>query len=286
MIRSMTASVALGAGLVLVLLASPPLQRILFPVPMPVVRVDLSTVVQPLPSLLGKTAVELQDPAVYRSWIEQLLDHPPDGLAAAPEVARELAARLMPLGGGQISMDDQLSRTALAHALDQLGRNYDGSVNPEGRLAGDRVAVLDRTFIGRVDELTGHVDVDPGTPTPQVVEKLAKPWMGAPVRALMADPKIRINMMGLGVARQGDRYAAVLLLARAGARLNTPVPDMVTKTAPPDLRPYPASTPVDLMSTQKGYPVPLAAADPGTYRLRLRLSDDAILFGPEVSVAR
>jgi hypothetical protein len=268
-------------------------------VPEPPVRLavpDWVKNLKPPPDLLGSTSIKLTEPEIFRDWAARLLAAAPNqrgNLTSRPDLELALRNELIRLRGGAALPDDpRLSDIARLHALDQLGREYDGHLNPEGRGPIDRVALLDRSWFGTFDELL--VRVPSGSTVADSVAALLKPWQsGRATLNSIKDEDRDWKAAGIGVAEKDGQLTAVVLLAAPRGRLKNDLPLKLSAGVPLDLQPFAPSTPVDLFNPQTGVATEKTfsardgvTAPPGQYRLRLYLgsgtANSEIVSGPEV----
>jgi hypothetical protein len=130
-------------------------------------------------------------------------------------------------GAPPLQPDPGLRTAARAHALDMLERRYFDHVGPDGRDVGDRVAILDRRFIGTTGENLaqekGMAVADLGEQVGPLALKIVDGWMRSPEHRKNLLDK-RYTHFGLAAAGQGKRIVIVHDFGRRDARLAQPLP--------------------------------------------------------------
>ncbi|WP_185961251.1 CAP domain-containing protein [Telmatospirillum sp. J64-1] len=181
-------------------------------------------------SLLAAGVQAREAPEDYVQWAEQALARPPDGM----RIVESLEARVLDLTNqqrrgegtaeaGELAPDEGLRRVARAHALDMLERDFFAHHDPSGRGPDERVALLDRRFIGGSGEnlfqAVGSFDAESERIAATVVEGL----MESPGhRRNMLDPEF--TLLGVGAATAGDRLYVVQVFGRPMGRLDADLP--------------------------------------------------------------
>lgn len=162
----------------------------------------------------------------WRAWAVDALQSPPDGIRLYPELAERLLElineRRTGAGEGLAALTSApgLERTAQAHAIDMLRRDFIGHANPDGLQPGDRVGLLARRYVGSVGE---NVAEHEGLARDALASQLG-PLAVKLADGFMASPGHRENIVrpdythqGLAAATAGDRLvvAHVFGLRRA-----------------------------------------------------------------------
>jgi uncharacterized protein YkwD len=92
----------------------------------------------------------------YAEAAQAAIAHPPGGVRFLKDLEQRLielaAERRRAAGVPPLQPDPGLRTAARAHALDMLERGYFDHVTPDGQDVGDRIAILDRRFIGTTGE--------------------------------------------------------------------------------------------------------------------------------------
>ena len=187
----------------------------------------------------GAAAADLDTPVGYAEWARAALASPPPEMRFLEELERQLIEltneRRAETGElAQLEPDPGLERVARAHALDMLERGYMEHVAPDGRDVGDRVAILDRRFIGGTGENLAEQDGIDVTrladQTGPLAAKLMDGWMSSPGhRQNILGPDY--THLGLAAAGMGDRLLVVQVFGRRSALLAKPIPLEVEKGA-------------------------------------------------------
>ena len=245
----------------------------------------------------------------YATWAEDVLASPPAGIELLPELEDRFAERVSePRRERDLSAlrrDPGLQRAARAHAIDMLQRDYTGHVGPAGRSVTERVAILDRRFIGSTGEnLAEHV----GIPASAVAEQVG-PMTLQLISGFLDRPEHRKNLLdpsythhGVGAAAADDRLIVVHVFGARRAALEQELPLQMSEGAELPLAFEDGeglSTPTKYGFARPGQPtgevVPLdvaqgeVAVDPGTYQLQFFLPTEqpdryAIANGPAIVV--
>lgn len=169
----------------------------------------------------------------YARWAEDAVEGPPADVHLLDELAQRLAdlaaerRREQAPDAPQLAPDPGLRLAAQAHALDMLERAYLDHLDPDGRDAGERVAILDRRFIGLTGEnLAEHIGIAPdrlGEQIGPLAAKIADGWLSSPGhRENLLSPDY--THAGMAAAGRGERIVMVHVLGRQIARLREPVP--------------------------------------------------------------
>jgi uncharacterized protein YkwD len=224
----------------------------------------------------------------YAEAAQAAIAHPPGDVRFLKDLEQRLmelaAERRQAAGVPPLQPDPGLRTAARAHVLDMLERGYFDHVSPDGQDASDRVAILDRRFIGTTGENLaqekGIPVADLGAQTGPLAQRIVDGWMHSPEhRRNLLDR--RYTDFGLAAAGQGKRIVIVQDFGHRYARLAEPVPlqveqetDLPLKLARGGNGPLPerfafappGSRVKDLV------PLPLSASQvvvgPGEYRLK------------------
>jgi uncharacterized protein YkwD len=137
--------------------------------------------------LLGAPAAAAERDTVvnYAEARRAAIAQPPGDVQWLDELEQRLielvAERRRAAGAPSWQADPDLRTIARAHALDMLERGYFDHVGPDGWDVGDRVAILDRRFIGTTGEnlaqAKGIAVADPGEQIGPLARKIVDGWM-------------------------------------------------------------------------------------------------------------
>ena len=228
-------------------------------------------------------AADLGTTRGYAEWAEAALASPPEGVRFLGELEQKLVELTAAERQEQapdappLEADPGLQRAAQAHALDMLERGYTGHVGPDGRDVGERVAILDRRFVGgtgeniaehggiAIDQLAGQIG--------PLATKLVDGWLDSPGhRQNLLDPAY--DRFGLAAAGQGERVVIVQVFGDRKAQLAEPVPLEVKEGA---------ALPLTFAETGGPAPQSFAFAPPGTpveELVTLELSANEVVVEP------
>ena len=218
----------------------------------------------------------------YAEWARTAIAHPPSDVHFLQELQQRLIdltnERRQKAGLAPLQPDPGLRTAARAHALDMLERRYFDHVGPDGRDVSDRVAILDRYFIGttgeNLAEEKGIAVADLGEQVGLLAVKIVDGWMHSPEhRRNLLDE--RYTDFGLAAAGQGKRIVIVHDFGRRDARLAKPMPLEVEPEA---------ELPLAIESSGTGPPPEkFAFAPPGRAvkdLVPLPLSENQVAVGP------
>lgn len=169
----------------------------------------------------------------YARWAEEAVKSPPTDVHLLDDLAQRLADLAAERRQEQVpdapelAPDPGLRLAAQAHALDMLERTYLDHLDPDGRDVGDRVAILDRQFIGLTGEnLAEHIGIPPDQLDEQVgplAAKIADGWLDSRGhRENLLNPDYTHS--GMAAAGRGERIVMVHVFGRRVAELQEPVP--------------------------------------------------------------
>jgi uncharacterized protein YkwD len=245
----------------------------------------------------------------YAEAAQAALAHPPGDVRFLKDLEQQLielaAERRQAAGVPPLQPDPGLLTAARAHALDMLERGYFDHVTPDGQDVSDRVAILDRRFIGTTGENLaqekGIPVADLGRQIGSLALRIVDGWMHSPEhRQNLLDS--RYTDFGLAAAGQGKRIVIVQDFGRENARLAEPLPLEVEQDAELPLKLEPSGTgpvPERFAFAPAGSPVkdlvplPLSASQvalgPGEYRLKFyiptgRQDQFEVVDGPALAV--
>jgi uncharacterized protein YkwD len=179
----------------------------------------------------GAAAADRSSIAGYAEAVKAALAQPPGGVRFLHDLEERLielvAERRQAAGAPPLQPDYGLRTAARAHALDMLERGYFDHLGPDGRDVADRVAILDRRFIGTTGE---NLAQEKGIPVDDLGEQVG-PLALRIVDGWMQSPEHRKNLLdrrytdfGLAAAGQGQRLVIVHDFGRRDARLAEPLP--------------------------------------------------------------
>ena len=186
----------------------------------------------------GASAADRSSVAGYAEAAKAAIAHPPGDLQLLKDLEQRLidltAERRQAAGAPPLQPDYGLRTAARAHALDMLERRYFDHVGPDGRDVSDRVAILDRRFIGTTGE---NLAQEKGIEVADLKEQVG-PLALRIVDGWMQSPEHRQNLLdkrythfGLAAAGQGKRLVIVHDFGRRRARLAEALPLEVEQEA-------------------------------------------------------
>ncbi len=257
----------------------------------------------------GAAAADRNSITGYAEATKAALAHPPGDVVFLHDLEERLieltGERRQAAGVPPLQADPGLRTAARAHALDMLERRYFDHVGPDGRDVSDRVAILDRRFIGTTGEnLAQEKGIEVADLKEQVgplALKIVDGWMHSPEHRKNLLDK-RYTHFGLAAAGQGKRILMVHDFGRRSARLAEPLPLEVEQEAELPLKvesdgsdPEPeqfAFAPPG-RAAQDLVPLPLSAnrvvVGPGDYRLKFFIATERkdtfdVVDGPALMV--
>ncbi|MCZ6764363.1 MAG: CAP domain-containing protein [Alphaproteobacteria bacterium] len=127
------------------------------------------------------------------------------------------------VGLAPVAGSAELQAIARVHAVDMLTRGFFGHVNPDGRDPADRLAVLNRTFIGTNGENIGRVTGSIPAGPIALAARFHDNWMASDLHRgnVMGSDWTE---MGIGVARNNHTAVAVQVFGYQKARLDLAAP--------------------------------------------------------------
>jgi len=257
----------------------------------------------------GAAAADRNSVQGYAEWAKAAIAQPPSDLRFLHDLDERLIEltneRRQAAGVPPLQPDPGLRTAARAHALDMLEQGYFDHVGPDGRDVSDRVAILDRRFIGTTGE---NLAQEKGIPVEGLGEqvgpmalKIVDGWMNSPEHRRNLLDK-RYTDFGLAAAGQGKRLVIVQDFGQRNARLAQALPLEVEPNAelPLNLESSEAGPPPEKFAfappgraVEDLVPLPLSAnqvaVGPGDYRLKFYIPTDRedyfeIVDGPALVV--
>jgi uncharacterized protein YkwD len=167
----------------------------------------------------------------YAEAAQAAIAHPPSDVEFLSGLEQRLieltAERRQAAGAPPLQPDLGLRTAARAHALDMLERRYFDHIGPDGGDVSERVAILDRRFIGSTGENLaqekGLAVAELGEQVGPLAVKIVDGWMHSPEHRKNLLDK-RYTHLGLAAAGQGRRIVIVHDFGRRYARLAEPLP--------------------------------------------------------------
>lgn len=199
------------------------------------VAVAVGSLIQP--SLAQQ--LDIRSTEAYGNWAYSVLNTPPAGVGFMVMAEADILERANQVRGraglARVNGSAELQAVARVHAIDMMQRGFFNHVNPEGRGPADRVAIIDRSFIGTTGENIATIGGSITRDEISLASQFHNNWMssdGHRQNILRGD----WTALGVGVAYRDGKVVAVQVFGNEKARLAQPAPIRVGRGEGFDLR--------------------------------------------------